>query len=312
MGSSRPARMLSAVSQLSPVIAGLSPSGQPCGELTCGPKEFCHVSTFGCRPCTDVCSPGHKNFQQSTCFAQCQATQPVVRNLDFFSHEESPEYKMTEEDHLHDLRYMRRAEQEQSMEALLRMESDLERLTILVGVMFCLLIVCFVWLAFHACSSRRGRCRRRKTGDVEADAIQLKGVGNGDANDAHPVNAGAPVISSKANTVPQYTLGRHNSSFLMATKHGDELKGDRGRTPVGGHLPGRLQRRLRQPGAINDSAAGRWRRHQSPAGRRRRRVAAAAAAGREPRVVPAAQRRHAAAQVTGRARGGGAAGARDR
>ena len=72
MGSSRPARMLSAVSQLSPVIAGLSPSGQPCGELTCGPKEFCHVSTFGCRPCTDVCSPGHKNFQQSTCFAQCQ------------------------------------------------------------------------------------------------------------------------------------------------------------------------------------------------------------------------------------------------
>ncbi|XP_043235995.1 uncharacterized protein LOC122388669 isoform X2 [Amphibalanus amphitrite] len=166
------------------------------------------------------------------------ATQPVVRNLDFFSHEESPEYKMTDEDHLHDLRYMKRAEQEQSMEALLRMESDLERLTILVGVMFCLLIVCFVWLAFHACSSRRGRCRRRKTGDVEADAIQLKGVGNGDANDAHPVNAGAPVISSKANTVPQYTLGRHNSSFLMATKHGDELKGDRGRHPSEDTCPG--------------------------------------------------------------------------
>ena len=52
------------------------------------------------------------------------------------------------------------------------------------------------------------------------------------------VNTGAPVISSKANTVPQYTLGRHNSSFLMATKHGDELKGDRGRHPSEDTCPG--------------------------------------------------------------------------
>ena len=46
------------------------------------------------------------------------------------------------------------------------------------------------------------------------------------------------MISSKANTVPQYTLGRHNSSFLMATKHGDELKGDRGRHPSEDTCPG--------------------------------------------------------------------------
>ena len=52
------------------------------------------------------------------------------------------------------------------------------------------------------------------------------------------VNTGAPVISSKANTVPQYTLGRHNSSFLRATKHGDELKGDRGRHPSEDTCPG--------------------------------------------------------------------------
>ena len=78
MGSSRPARMLSAVSQIGPVIAGLSPNGQPCGELTCGPHQFCQVSSFRCRPCTDVCTRGHKNFQQSTCFAQCQGEVTVA------------------------------------------------------------------------------------------------------------------------------------------------------------------------------------------------------------------------------------------
>lgn len=217
--------MLSVVSQMAPVIGGLSPSGQPCGELTCAPGQFCQSSTtLRCKPCDEgVCLPGHKNFQQRTCFEQCQ-------------------------DHLHDLRYMKRDDQEQSMAALLRMESDLERLTILVGIMFCLLIVCFVWLAFHACSNRRARCRRRKTGDIESDSIQLKGVGNGHANDAQQVIPGAPVISSKANTVPQYTLGRHNSSFLMATKHGDELKGDRGRHPSEDTCPGDYSAAYDNPG----------------------------------------------------------------
>lgn len=39
------------------------------------------------------------------------------------------------------------------------------------------------------------------------------------------------VIRDKASTVPQYTLGRHNS-YLMATKNGEEVKAARGRHPA--------------------------------------------------------------------------------
>ena len=66
--------------------------------------------------------------------------------------------------------------------AMTRLEGDLHRLTIIVSIMFCLFIVCFIGLAVYACSSYRKACRRRKTADLESNSIELKKIGAKVAN----------------------------------------------------------------------------------------------------------------------------------
>ncbi|XP_037075248.1 uncharacterized protein LOC119096445 [Pollicipes pollicipes] len=98
-------------------------------------------------------------------------------------------------DYLHDELYQSRYNAQNITAAVFRLEGDLHRLTIMVGVMFFLFVVCFIGFAFYACSSYRAYCRRRKTADIESgQSIELKKIGAKLANGSS-APAGQHVIS---------------------------------------------------------------------------------------------------------------------
>ncbi|XP_043222139.1 uncharacterized protein LOC122381716 [Amphibalanus amphitrite] len=212
MPMGRPVRaVVAAATAAAPALAGLRAEPLRCGtDHTCSLHQYCSPATGTCEACYDICHPGTKNYGRDRCETSCQ-------------------------DYLHDLKYQGKNDSIDVTDVMARVEGDVHRLTIMVSVMFVLFIVCFVGLAFYACSSYRKACRRRKTADIESNSIELKKVGAKLANGlAAP--AGPPVISPKSSTVPQYAVGGRPSLSFPA-KPGEEVK-RRSRHPSEDTCPG--------------------------------------------------------------------------